>query len=45
MLDIRLFRENPDIVRVALRKRQMDDSTVDAFLRLDENSTAIFIQS
>ena len=41
MLDIRLFRENPDVVREALRTRQMDDSVVDALARLDERRRQI----
>ena len=41
MLDIRLIRENPDVVREALRKRQMDDSDVDSLARLDERRRQI----
>ena len=36
MLDINLIREQPDLVRKALRDRQMDPSPVDAILELDE---------
>lgn len=36
MLDMRLFREEPDRVREALVKRQMDPSAVDEILVLDE---------
>ena len=36
MLDINLIREQPDLVRKALRDRQMDVSPVDAILQLDE---------
>jgi len=36
MLDINLFRENPDEVRKALHKRQMDMTSVDRILALDE---------
>jgi seryl-tRNA synthetase len=36
MLDINLIRENPDIVREALRKRQADFEPVDRVLELDE---------
>ena len=36
MLDINLFREQPELVRKALRDRQMDPSPVDAILVLDE---------
>mgnify|MGYP001566770743 CR=1 FL=1 len=35
MLDINLIRENPEIVRKALRDRQDDPSPVDAILELD----------
>ncbi|MGB8212952.1 MAG: serine--tRNA ligase [Anaerolineales bacterium] len=36
MLDINLIREQPDLVRKALRDRQMDPAPVDAILMLDE---------
>ncbi len=36
MLDINLIREHPDLVRTALRNRQMEDAPVDSLLRLDE---------
>lgn len=36
MLDINLIREQPDLVRQAMRDRQMDPSPVDAILVLDE---------
>ena len=35
MLDINIIREQPDLVRKALRDRQMDASPVDAILKLD----------
>jgi seryl-tRNA synthetase len=35
MLDINLIREKPDLVRKALRDRQMDSAPVDAILKLD----------
>jgi len=35
MLDINLIREKPELVREALRKRQMDDAPVDRALDLD----------
>jgi seryl-tRNA synthetase len=35
MLDITLFRENPDAVRQSLKLRQMDDSVVDQVVDLD----------
>jgi seryl-tRNA synthetase len=37
MLDINLIRESPDLVRKALRDRQMDAAPVDAILKLDES--------
>jgi seryl-tRNA synthetase len=36
MLDMNLIREQPELVRKALRDRQMDPSPVDAILELDE---------
>ena len=36
MLDLNLIREQPDLLRTALKNRQMDDSSVDDILRLDE---------
>jgi seryl-tRNA synthetase len=36
MLDMNLIREQPDLVRKALRDRQMDPAPVDAILALDE---------
>jgi seryl-tRNA synthetase len=36
MLDINLFREQPDLIRAALRKRQMPTSPVDQVIELDE---------
>ena len=44
MLDINLIRENPDIVREALRKRQEDPGPVDQVLKLDEERRAIIQQ-
>lgn len=41
MLDMNLIREQPDLVRKALRDRQMDPSTVDAILQMDERRRAI----
>ena len=35
MIDINLIREQPDIVRQAMQRRQMDPSPVDAVLELD----------
>jgi seryl-tRNA synthetase len=44
MLDLNLIRENPDLVRTALKNRQLDDSPVDDILRLDENRRSLLIQ-
>ncbi len=40
MNDIRLIRENPDVMRDALAKRQMDTAPVDRLLALDEERRA-----
>jgi seryl-tRNA synthetase len=44
MLDINLIREQPDLVRKALKDRQMDPSPVDAILKLDEKRRALLTQ-
>lgn len=44
MLDINLIRETPDVVRKALKDRQMDTSPVDAILQLDEKRRALLSQ-
>jgi seryl-tRNA synthetase len=44
MLDINLFREQPDLVREALRKRQMDPEPVDQVLALDEQRRSLIQQ-
>jgi seryl-tRNA synthetase len=44
MLDLNLIRERPDLVRTALRNRQMDPSPVDDLLRLDEQRRALLTQ-
>jgi seryl-tRNA synthetase len=44
MLDINLFREQPDLVRGALRKRQMDPEWVDQVLTLDEQRRSLIQQ-
>jgi len=41
MLDINLLRENPEIVRKALRDRQADPAPVDAILLLDEKRRSL----
>jgi seryl-tRNA synthetase len=44
MLDIRLFREEPDRVRQALRNRNDDDSVVDRVLELDERRRTVLVE-
>jgi seryl-tRNA synthetase len=39
-----LIRENPDLVRTALKNRQMEASPVDEILRLDERRRALLTQ-
>jgi seryl-tRNA synthetase len=41
MLDINLIREQPDLVRRAMRDRQLDDGAVEAILQLDEKRRAL----
>ena len=44
MLDLNLIRETPDLVRTALKNRQMDVSSVDEILRLDEKRRSLLTQ-
>jgi seryl-tRNA synthetase len=44
MLDLNLIREQPDLVRTALRNRQLDASPIDDILRLDEKRRALLTQ-
>jgi seryl-tRNA synthetase len=44
MLDLNLIREKPDLVRTALKNRQMDASPVDEVLRLDEKRRSLLTQ-
>ncbi|MCL4530832.1 MAG: serine--tRNA ligase [Chloroflexi bacterium] len=41
MLDINLIRERPDVVRKAMKDRQMDSSPVDEILQLDQKRRAL----
>ncbi len=41
MLDINLIREKPDVVRKALKDRQMEAGSVDSILQLDEKRRAL----
>lgn len=45
MLDINLIRENPELVRQALRKRQMDPSPIDTILELDKQRRELIQKS
>ena len=44
MLDINLIREQPEVVRKALKDRQMDTSPVDSILQLDEKRRALLTE-
>ncbi len=44
MLDLNLIREQPDLIRTALKNRQMDPSPVDAILELDEKRRALLVE-
>jgi seryl-tRNA synthetase len=44
MLDLNLIREKPDLVRTALKNRQMDPAPVDEILRLDERRRSLLTQ-
>jgi seryl-tRNA synthetase len=44
MLDINIVREQPDLVRQALRKRQIDPEPVDRLLALDEQRRALILE-
>jgi seryl-tRNA synthetase len=44
MLDLNLIRETPDLVRTALKNRQLDTYPVDEILRLDERRRALLTQ-
>ncbi len=44
MLDINLIREQPDVVRKAMKDRQMDASPVDEILQLDQKRRALLTE-
>src|SRR5215470_13279854 len=44
MLDINLIRETPDVVRLALKNRQMDSAPIDEILKLDEKRRTLLTQ-
>ncbi len=41
MLDINLIREQPDVVRTAMKNRQMDTGAIDSILKLDEQRRSL----
>lgn len=43
MLDIKLIRENPELVKESLQKRHMDPAPVDEIIALDEKRRAIIL--
>lgn len=44
MLDIKLIREHPEMVREAMHKRQMDSEPVDTVLLLDEQRRVLILE-
>ena len=44
MLDLNLIREKPDLIRTALKNRQLESSSVDDILRLDERRRALLTE-
>jgi seryl-tRNA synthetase len=44
MLDLNLIREQPDLIRTALKNRQLDASPVDEILRLDEKRRGLLTE-
>jgi len=44
MLDINIIREKPDLIRTALKNRQMDSSPVDDILKLDEKRRVLLTE-
>jgi len=44
MLDINMIREQPDLIRKAMRDRQMDPAPVDAILQLDEKRRSLLTE-
>ncbi len=45
MLDINLIREQPDAIRKSLQDRQMDSTSVDSILKLDEKRRSLLSQA
>ena len=44
MLDLNLIREQPDLLRTALKNRQLDDSSVNEILRFDEKRRVLLTE-
>jgi len=44
MLDLKLIREHPEIIRESLRKRHMDEAVVDQILAQDEQRRALILE-
>ncbi len=44
MLDLKLIRENPELIREALRKRQMETDIVDQIVALDEQRRTLILE-
>ncbi len=44
MLDLNLIREKPEVVRTALKNRQMDSSSIEEILGLDEKRRALLTE-
>ena len=44
MLDINIIREKPDLIRTALKNRQMDPAPVDDILKLDEKRRVLLTE-
>ena len=45
MLDINLIRENPDLVRAALKQRSMDTDVISRILEIDQQRRSLLIQA
>ena len=44
MLDLKLIREKPELIREALRKRQMETDIVDQIVALDEQRRTLILE-
>ena len=43
MLDINLIRENPDLVRAALKVRNMDSDVISSILEIDQRRRGLHV--